>query len=149
MRALVLSIALTVPAAAEPKITSQTTPLSSKLCKKLPKPYNGHPSVTCPAPAGYAVTMSFVSNEYTQVYISDELAELQIGGKKVGDTIEWRFADGKPFAVIVASDRWLRVRSLERGFIGDIDGDTPDALKRARAAADASLSPSKKKKSSR
>jgi hypothetical protein len=140
MRALVVLVALTLPAAADPKITTQSTPIyPSKLCKEKGKAGEGQdPVLTCPAPTGYTVTV-FFSAENTYAEIGGTPKQLQVGGKKVGGQIEWRLVDGKPFAIIVSVDKKLLVRTLDGALVDEVDEKKADAWKQARNLADASL----------
>ncbi len=89
-------------ASAKPKLTTKQTGLyPSKTCKTKIKGGEGQdPVLTCPAAVkGFGVEVSFSATD-TYVVVSGKTGETHIGGR-VGDKLEWRLADGVPYALIV------------------------------------------------
>ena len=87
------------------RFTSETTPLyPSKQCKTVTPAGDdgGDPALRCPAKRGYQVDVGF-SAWATHVELTGPSTRVSFEGY-VGKHIEWRLADGKPFAVIVSVD---------------------------------------------
>jgi hypothetical protein len=134
-----------------PRFTSETTPLyPSDQCKTLiPGEDGSDPTLGCPALPGYEVVIRF-SAWATHVEITGPETNVSFGGY-LGGEIEWRLADGKPFAVIVSvnpdEERRDDPRSTRlelRGVAGwsieaDVPADAKDAAQAARDQADAAF----------
>ena len=102
MRPILLLCILSSAAIAGPKLTAKTTDLyPSTKCKEKIKGGEGQdPVLTCPsAVKGFDVTVSF-SAVLTHVTVSGGGKETSFSGL-VGKKLEWRLADGKPFALLV------------------------------------------------
>jgi hypothetical protein len=87
---------------AKPKLTTKQTGLyPSKTCKTKIKGGEGQdPVLTCPSGAkGFAVEVFFSATD-THVTISGTGGETSINGR-LGDKLEWRLADGVPYALLV------------------------------------------------
>ncbi|MFN0248010.1 MAG: hypothetical protein ACKV2T_14060 [Kofleriaceae bacterium] len=84
-----------------PKITSKETGLyPSKACKtKIAGGEGQDPVLKCPAMKGFEVEVSFAATT-TQVSITGNGKTTSLSGL-VGNKLEWRLADGKPFAILV------------------------------------------------
>jgi hypothetical protein len=84
-----------------PKITSKETGLyPSKACKtKIAGGEGQDPVLKCPAMKGFEVEVSFAAVT-TQVSITGSGKTMTVSGL-VGNKLEWRLADGKPFAILV------------------------------------------------
>ncbi len=94
---LVSSVAM-----AKPRLTTKTTGLyPSKTCKTKIKGGEGQdPVLTCPAGAkGFAVEVFFSATD-THVTVSGKPGDTSINGR-LGDKLEWRLADGVPYALLV------------------------------------------------
>jgi hypothetical protein len=104
MRTLLLATLLLAPAAAlaKPKITSQTTGLyPSKACKTKIKGEDGSdPVLRCPALKGFDVEVSFSAINTLVSLTSKAGTDIKLDGA-IGNKLEWRLLDGKPFAVLV------------------------------------------------
>lgn len=105
MKAIVLMIACAASSAVAdvkpPKITSKETGLyPSKACKtKIAGGEGQDPVLRCPAMKGFEVEVSFAAVT-TQVSITGTTSKTDFSGL-VGDKLEWRIANGKPFALLV------------------------------------------------
>ncbi len=101
-RAILGVLLISTAAWAKSKLTTKTTGLyPSKTCKTKIKGGEGQdPVLTCPAGAkGFDVTVSFSATD-THVEITGPKGVTNIGGR-VGDKLEWRLADGVPYALVV------------------------------------------------
>lgn len=105
MTSLSLAGSFASPAAADgkgaPRFSSETTPLyPSERCKTVVAGEDGgDPALRCPAKRGFHVDVGF-SAWATHVELTGPGTSVRFDGH-VGAQIEWRLADGKPFAVIV------------------------------------------------
>jgi len=135
-RALAVLLLVGTAHAGKPKLTSVFTPLPpSKVCKAA------EDKLQCPGKGDYAIT---VGKSDTGSYIRVQKGELVIDlpDGKLGRQLEWRMADGVPFAVIASiSDgdgTRLVVRGLEGfGAIGgQVDAKEKRAAKKAQQLAD-------------
>ena len=102
MRSLLIVALLATPVLAGPKIKAMTTDLyPSKKCKtKIAGGEGQDPVLTCPAAVkGYEVEVSFSAID-THVTVRGDGKETSFSGQ-VGKKLEWRLADGKPFALLV------------------------------------------------
>ena len=100
--AATFSMLVTASADTKKKITSKTTALyPSKACKTKVKGEDGSdPILRCPALKGYDVEVGFSAiNTYVSVTNAAHV-EIKVEGA-VGNKLEWRLVDGKPFAVLV------------------------------------------------
>jgi hypothetical protein len=143
-----------------PKITSKTTGLyPSKACKtKIAGGEGQDPVLRCPAIKGYDVEVSFSATD-TFVTVTGGKQETKFSGL-VGPTLEWRLANGKPFALLVElaiSDTDEEGKPIERNrhievialagtreqvpIIGETAAAKTKARIRARALADAKVIP--------
>jgi hypothetical protein len=149
----------------KPVFTSVYTDLK-KQCKALRETIStegGDPVARCTGYGGYRISMYYSATSATlsvqRVADGEDVVELgtdygNYGSR--GEKIEWRIAEGKPFAVImrlwkyrgegadgtVYSGQRVGSTLIVKGLPGwerinaEIDGSLPDANARARAAAD-------------
>jgi hypothetical protein len=130
-------------AASTPRFTSETTPLYPREeCKTLiPGEDGSDPTLGCPALPGYEVVIQFTAWA-THVRIDGPETQVSFSGY-VGDELEWRLADGKPFAVIASvigdeeRERDPNAAVLQvRGIAGwPIEANVPITVKNAAQAA--------------
>lgn len=152
---LVLTGLLLIPAgyafslhSSPPKFTSVYTDLE-KQCKNAFKEVGEGQDMplVCKGYGGYKISIG-----YSAMY--SHLAAETLNGKNViplataegsnyGKKVEWRLANGKPFAVIVRANDKLYVKGL-RGYEKidyDVDAKTPNANQQARDLADKAYAP--------
>jgi hypothetical protein len=139
-------------AAPRPRFTSADTETGGKACKTLVDGgEGGDPVLGCPGVGPYRVTVWFAAFGQTAEIADDAGFKMTVASSRVGGKLEWRLADGVPFAVIareVQSDETvpetviaerLVVRGL-RGYEGigiDVDAKTAKNVNvTARAKAD-------------
>lgn len=155
---IIAMLTLTGSAAAQKavKFTSVYTSLS-RGCKTLHGHGGTDDAFLCSGPSGYKVRVYFsAATMQINAEKGDEntpLATLDVGFDQSHTTLEWRLADGKPFAVIMRTPVYgdpkegeyfgkvtgheLRIRGLAgREIDMSVDAGTPDANKKAREAAD-------------
>ncbi len=94
---LVSSVAI-----AKPKLTTKTTGLyPSKACKTKIKGGEGQdPVLTCPAVKGFGVEVFFSATDTHVTVSGGKAGDTSINGR-IGDKLEWRLADGVPYALLV------------------------------------------------
>ncbi len=94
---LVSSVAM-----AKPKLTTKVTGLyPSKTCKTKIKGGEGQdPLLTCPAVKGFAVEVYFSATDTHVTVSGGKAGDTSINGR-LGDKLEWRLADGVPYALLV------------------------------------------------
>jgi hypothetical protein len=139
-------LALTAHAHARaPRFSSKTTSLA-RGCRPIDASIEGDAPVRCRAIAGHRVEMWFAAAT-TRIELGQR-REVSLTTERIPGRIEWRHAGKKPFAVIVelVGDRGAgEVRTIAvRGLAGfetlhrDFAlAEFPDAVRRARAYADA------------
>jgi hypothetical protein len=155
LASLSLAGPLAGPAAADaksaPRFSSETTPLyPNKRCKAIAiSEEEGEQTLRCPAKRGFLVEVGF-SAWATHVELTGPSTSVRFDGT-IGAQIEWRLADGKPFAVIVRVNEQepdddglpdpkatrLVVRGVNGWKIeGEVAAGAKDAVKAAQDLAD-------------
>ena len=152
-------------AVSKPAFASVYTDLKKqcKAMREVASQEGTDPTARCVGYGGYRLAMYYSATSATIVVQREADGEdvMTLGtdygsyGSR-GEKIEWRTADGKPFAVIMRSWKWAVSKTgtlyngrpvgstlVVRGLPGwerintTVDGSLPDANARARAAADA------------
>lgn len=144
------------------KFTSTYSSLNYKNCKILRGGEGQDDAKICPGPGGYQVrvyssaTTSHINAELKGSDESFPIATLDLGFNDNSSKLEWRLANGKPFAVIMRIPTYAERTDGEAGMgkvtgqelvvVGlrsqeslttSIDARTPNANVKARALADA------------
>lgn len=163
--AFIVALAAAVAAQKKPTFTSVYTSLGSG-CKILRGGDGQDDAKLCPGPGGYQVriyssaTMTHINAEKKGIDESYPIVNVGLDFNESKVKLEWRLANGKPFAVIIRVPKYDGRTDDEPGVgkvigeelfvsgIGDyefisvsIDAKKPNANARARAAADKGYMP--------
>lgn len=159
---LLIAISAICVSAQKTTFTSSYTSLAGKACKFYPGGDGQDGMSLCKGPGGYQVriyssaAMTHIVAELKGTDDSFPLANVSVGFNESKSKVEWRLANGKPFAAIFRSPKYSERTDGEAGVgkvIGEelnviglkgheslstsIDGKSPNANVKAREAADA------------